>query len=73
MLCAGALRRRWFRLGRTRRLHRRRALSGTGARGVICGGYTIQNTIAPAQPGHRRWSASLDQWYFNLEAGAGRA
>jgi pimeloyl-ACP methyl ester carboxylesterase len=37
---------------------------------VLIGGYTIQNTIAPSQPGppaaeHRAWY----QWYFNTERG----
>jgi pimeloyl-ACP methyl ester carboxylesterase len=37
---------------------------------VLIGGYTIQNTVAPSQPGppeaeHRAWY----QWYFNTERG----
>jgi pimeloyl-ACP methyl ester carboxylesterase len=37
---------------------------------VLIGGYTVQNTIAPSQPGspeaeHRAWY----QWYFNTERG----
>jgi len=37
---------------------------------VLCGGYTIQNTIAPAQPGPPAVERELwYQWYFNLERG----
>jgi len=37
---------------------------------VICGGYTIQNIIAPAQPGPPAVERELwYQWYFNLERG----
>jgi pimeloyl-ACP methyl ester carboxylesterase len=37
---------------------------------VICGGYLIQNTINPAQPGPPAVERELwYQWYFNLERG----
>ena len=37
---------------------------------VLCGGYTIQNTITPGRPGSPEAARRLwYQWYFNTEAG----
>jgi pimeloyl-ACP methyl ester carboxylesterase len=37
---------------------------------VLCGGYTIQNTITPGRPGSPEGARRLwYQWYFNTEAG----
>ena len=36
---------------------------------MLIGGYTVQNTIAPSQPGTRAEHRAWYQWYFNTESG----